>query len=777
MKKTVKRTAAVLLASLLVFSGYGSVSVAAEDEPVPEETETTEVQQESEPSSEVTEAAENETAEEEKAEEETETTEEQKETEPSSEVTEPAENETAEEVKKEETTEEKAETTTEQKEEAEAAKPEEAAKETTEQPEPETASAERAYVELKTASGDVYDTEFSKEKTAENLKKEADGSYVTDITLSLPAAEKRLESDVVFALDKSTYSDFQETVDNAIKLLDELKESGAKIKVSVVIFNRTGHPSDWYDLDTQYDDIVKLFETKYSGGSNMHAGMLAAKEMLEKDTEVSDERKYLVLVSDGSTYLSCLNDDYTVPYSRSYVPVEKGKGTSWGGYWVEGYWNPYVKGSDEAGNVRRPKTDDESAWISYLEDVKARNEESDGDQYDFVWEYYDKWEKGAAGIDVIKETYKETPRTFRTCSNTDISYLRCYETWQDLQKYHTYTICVKDNGTTSQDAAIGFMRFLNGGNTPDFENIKNEILYYLSAGSSVEDYMGYTDDYDFDLTSLDDMVLSVENSKTKETTEYKGEKISDTRYGFCPIENGGYRFEIEYTAGDKKEEEHFTWYINDSITNFERVSLKYREKLTNPKTDEGTYGTYDKDGSKKYADLYTNRKAVLHPVNSAGEKLEDEEFGMPTVSYTVEPDQLRYEANGGTGTMPVKKGKTGEAVKVDANAFTRDGYEFTGWNTKADGSGKSYTAGSDYVLTEEDDVLYAQWKKKPVPDDDKKKDDTPKKDNNQKKTDKKKKSPSTFDPSNSGLWNTLTFGSLFIAVLAYVVRRKYGKLF
>lgn len=75
-------------------------------------------------------------------------------------------------------------------------------------------------------------------------------------------------------------------------------------------------------------------------------------------------------------------------------------------------------------------------------------------------------------------------------------------------------------------------------------------------------------------------------------------------------------------------------------------------------------------------------------------------------------DSLSYNANGGSGKMSATDGTVNKSVKVAACTFTRDGYEFMGWNTKKDGSGKSYAAGSSYTLTEGDDVLYAQWKKK-----------------------------------------------------------------
>ena len=61
--------------------------------------------------------------------------------------------------------------------------------------------------------------------------------------------------------------------------------------------------------------------------------------------------------------------------------------------------------------------------------------------------------------------------------------------------------------------------------------------------------------------------------------------------------------------------------------------------------------------------------------------------------------------------MEATEGHVDDIVTVADNEFTRDGYTFTGWNTKADGSGDSYAEGDDYTLTPSDDVLYAQWKR------------------------------------------------------------------
>ena len=61
-------------------------------------------------------------------------------------------------------------------------------------------------------------------------------------------------------------------------------------------------------------------------------------------------------------------------------------------------------------------------------------------------------------------------------------------------------------------------------------------------------------------------------------------------------------------------------------------------KLDNPKSEAGVYGTYDSNGSKNYAGLYTNNSATLYPVNSFGDKGKPQIFAKPTVSYTVKEE-------------------------------------------------------------------------------------------------------------------------------------------
>lgn len=81
--------------------------------------------------------------------------------------------------------------------------------------------------------------------------------------------------------------------------------------------------------------------------------------------------------------------------------------------------------------------------------------------------------------------------------------------------------------------------------------------------------------------------------------------------------------------------------------------------------------------------------------------------------YYLNEDTLHYDGNGANGGSTKDTiGKLHGTVEVGENGFTREGYTFTGWNTKADGSGKAYKKGDSYQLTDEEDILYAQWEAK-----------------------------------------------------------------
>lgn len=573
-----------------------------------------------------------------------------------------------------------------------------------------------------------WDISRSKVATALNENNES------TVTLSLPSAEENLNSDVVFLLDGSSSAD-TEVVKKSLELLEELKtateNSGAAVNVCVVKFKRQAFKSDWYDLSESFDDIKTAMKTKYSGGTNIHAGLLAGKEALNEHDDVSADRKYLILISDGSTYLYSKDGNWAsdTPFTRSYYTKENYQGFA-GGFNDHGLYNP----DNLDGNVQRPKdTSDVTAWQAYLQDVKDRNEAINsegktGDDYDYHCEYDLNFNQGKPSAD-----FKSQPCEPRTANNRDMAFYYADQAWQEMKNagYHLFSIATEDGsaGAGNSDDSHCFMNYLNGGKSLNFTDIQKEIIYVVGAGSQVEDKLGSAFNLvsgTFQLTVGGKALTCTQNGNTY---SFGDDVKSD-------------RFVIIYNEGD----DSFTWTINENVSNFVPVQLSYNVKLKNPSTTAGTY------------EVPTNEYARLTPRDSTGVVGQTVEFDIPTVTYTISEQSLSYDANGGIGTMSAETGVAGKIVTVAQNEFTRNNYTFTGWNTQADGKGTAYKAGDSFTLTDKDTVLYAQWSKN----------------SGRAGTDKPTTTPQTGDESNPALWIALLLvsGGAVTATTVYGRKKK-----
>ena len=578
----------------------------------------------------------------------------------------------------------------------------------------------------------AWDISRSKAATALN------GNNESTVTLSLPSAEENLNSDVVFVLDGSSSADTA-VVKDSLKLLEELKtateNSGAAVNVCVVKFKRQAFKSDWYDLSNNFDAIKNAMKTKYSGGTNIHAGLLAGKEALDRHDGVSADRKHLILISDGSTYLYSKDGNWAsdTPFTRSYYPKESYNGAA-GGFWDNATYEP---NNYPEVNVARPKTtSDVAAWQNYLNDVKARNETVNsegktGDDYDYHCNYDLNFNQGKPSTD-----FKTQPCEPRTANNRDMAFYYANEAWNAIKNsgYHAYSIATADGlaGAGNADDSHCFMNYLNGGASLDFDAIKKEIIYAVGAGSQVEDKMGSEFDLvsgTFQLTVGGKALTCIQNGNAY---SFGDDAKSD-------------RFVIIYNEGD----DSFTWTINENVSNFAPVQLSYKVKLMNSSTTAGTY------------EVATNEYARLTPKDSNGVVGQTVEFDIPKVIYTISKQSLSYDANGGTGTMESITGEVGSKSVIEQNGFARSGHTFTGWNTQADGKGAAYKAGDSFTLTDKDTVLYAQWSK-----------NSGSAGTGTNGTAKPTDSPKTGDNSNLALWFALLFVSSGAAIGTTVVSRK-----
>ena len=450
--------------------------------------------------------------------------------------------------------------------------------------------------------------DISKSKTATNL----DANYESKITLSLPSAEEPLVSDIVFVLDKSTSAQLeQQALDMLGKLKVHVEETGATVKVGVVIFNKVANVANdgkFFNLATEYDGIEAAIKQEIKSGTNTHAGLLAGKKMLDDDKSVENNRKYLIFVSDGITYMYD-KEAKIVPY-----------------YWMNDN-SPYFSKDPYSWQFKYLNNNAPDDWSVWIKVVEAAMSAEEGNAPDPV--PYD------STLDVEIGTLVSAEMKYTTSVDRALYY--SYQTYQAAKNagYNVYAMTADSGADTTYPWGPSFMNYLAGDKKVDFSEIRNDILYLVGAGSTVTDYMGYVEgDYNFDFVN-DAAALSLKVGDDS----YQAIKLEDNKYGFKPSGNNSdgnnsYDYIVEYFPKEK-DEENFVWTINVPVSNFAPVQLTYAVKLTNPKTASGTYGTYDKDGSNNCEGLYTNNYAVLRPKNSSGGTGAEEDFNKPTVSYTV----------------------------------------------------------------------------------------------------------------------------------------------
>ena len=74
---------------------------------------------------------------------------------------------------------------------------------------------------------------------------------------------------------------------------------------------------------------------------------------------------------------------------------------------------------------------------------------------------------------------------------------------------------------------------------------------------------------------------------------------------------------------------------------------------------------------------------------------------------------VTFKANGGTEEMPPQIFEAGVTQELNPNRFYFENHKFTGWNTSANGKGKSFENEQNISITA-DMTLYAQWMRENV---------------------------------------------------------------
>ena len=142
------------------------------------------------------------------------------------------------------------------------------------------------------------------------------------------------------------------------------------------------------------------------------------------------------------------------------------------------------------------------------------------------------------------------------------------------------------------------------------------------------------------------------------------------------------------------------------------TNKKYTQILTYDKLEKLKKNEFEKEGylfagwrngNTVYSDeqeVINLSKDTLNPVTLYAQ--------WTPINYSI-----KYDSNSGTGTMDNQNFTYDVESKLNDNNFTRKGYKFASWNTKADGTGVSYD-NQDIIYNlsckdKETVILYAQW--------------------------------------------------------------------
>ena len=497
------------------------------------------------------------------------------------------------------------------------------------------------------------------QKTATKL----DENLETKVTLSFPGKREAEPSDVVFVLDKSGASAQTDIFNQAKEFLGQIsqkaKDDGLDIKVGVVLFNKVGNiQRPLTDVVTGYDDILKAMNSSLHSGTNMDAGLLAAKSILDADTAVKAENKHVILISDGATYLYCKNGDYTKPYTRSFGDPTKQTNpethaaypygsNKMGGIWewqsreynLKNDWKKFSDGSNFIFSQAMKSPEKLGEYLKYYRD-QYENSDKNWAQYDY--EYTDDARNNG--------TTNPIPVDVNAPCNIDVAFWSTDETFQSMVNAG-YDMNVYYKNAADFDGQV-FLQYLTRNSNSsqldtDFADIKAKLVDKIAAGSTVEDFIGADFDFINDPAKI---------SLTANGEKLAPEKIDDGAYGFGKLANGSYRFTLDYVNGDQ---EMLKLTLNEAASPSKPVVLEYSERLVNVPTEPGTHT------------LKVNESAILQPIDGNGMRGEAYEFPVPTVTYTVAAPEPKPEPE-------VKPTKPSDKKPVKTTKGEKDAMPMTG---------------------------------------------------------------------------------------------------
>lgn len=494
---------------------------------------------------------------------------------------------------------------------------------------------------------------FAETSSVSKTASVADSSAHTyNVSLALPTEQSVTTSDVVFVLDKSSSTSSTGFAAKAASMLDALSQlKNCDIKVSVIVFDFKARDainvvdSNYSGLVDITNDATALANAKSSftaissgSGTNLPAGLYTAKTLLDADTSVASENKYVIQMSDAATYF--LSDGEGNAYERYYgtagtagmavgqsdSEVPTGYTTAAPSYTVEKF-----EALLDSGTLMNGTTADSNSLTSVSESWGEYPEPELYGNHDVKATMPSGLTTPNVPVMAEKSTYESAEALLAMKTSgyniVTLSQLPYGKAPVRFNLAKTFFSWIWDTSTNT--GAIGPRYDLDSMSAADvtamMNNIQHDIEYQCYRGT-ITDTMGEHFDLVLDNGSATANTFTLSVAGTVLT----GTQIATNEIGFGSDGNGGYAYVITYDLST----DSFTLAINVPVEKAKPLKVSYEVVVSDyDALEEGTH------------ELPTNESAVLTYLTSsdsaAGVTVPTRTitFPVPTVSVTktVEP--------------------------------------------------------------------------------------------------------------------------------------------
>ena len=269
----------------------------------------------------------------------------------------------------------------------------------------------------------------------------------------------------------------------------------------------------------------------------------------------------------------------------------------------------------------------------------------------------------------------------------------------ETDKAVAYGTTPKYDGATPTKAADAQYTYTFKGWSPEVSAVTGNVTYTATYTQTVNTYT-------VTWVNADGKVLETdENVPYGTTPKYDGAtptKAADAQYTYT---FKGWSPEVSEVTGDVTYTAEYTTATNTYTViwkNYDGTILETDEAVPYGTMPQYNGATPTKTGDAQYTYTFKGWSPEVSTVT--GNVTYTAEYTSTVNTYTV-----TFDANGGKGSMEDQSFNYGADVTLTENTFTCENYKFTGWNTKADGTGTTYTDGDTISNLTENITLYAQW--------------------------------------------------------------------